>query len=97
MISIRHDGDNLLATVCDNGKGFDVERVLQEHSEPVKGSHSIGIINTNKRIKLLFGEEYGIRFESEPFVKTCAYVCFPILTNDERGRTVDDPNFNSGR
>ena len=89
-VSIHRDGENVLVTVCDNGKGFDVEKLLQEHGETSKGSHSIGIVNTNKRIKLLFGEQYGIRFESKPFVKTCAYICFPVLTNDERGRIMDD-------
>ncbi len=87
-VSIRRNENDLLATVTDNGKGFDVEKALQEKGGSKNRSHHIGINNTNRRIKLLFGEEYGIRFESETGVKTCAYVRFPVLTDPE-GRNID--------
>lgn len=93
-IFIKRDGDDLIATVSDNGKGFNVENILQEHGDAKNGGHNIGINNTNKRIKLLFGESYGIRFESKPWVKTCAYIRFPVLKNAERRQVTDDKSFN---
>lgn len=96
-ISIHREGDDLLATVTDNGKGFNVEKVLSDHKNRSGNSHSIGVSNTNKRIKLLFGETYGIRFESEPWVRTCAYIRFPVLTNCEGGIKNDDQSSDCGR
>lgn len=79
-VSIRRDGEDLLAVVTDNGKGFDAEKVMREENLPAKDGHHIGINNTDKRIRLLFGEKYGIHFQIEPGVKTRAYIRFPVLT-----------------
>ena len=61
-------------------KGFDVESVLKENrSSSIKG-HNISIKNTNQRLKMIFGEAYGVELESEPDVKTIASIRLPILT-----------------
>lgn len=78
-VTIRRDGETLLAVITDNGKGFDVEKVLKEKKSTKERGHHIGINNTDRRIKLLFGEEYGIRFESEPGMGTTAFIRFPVL------------------
>lgn len=88
-VSIRRDGDDLLAAVTDNGKGFDAEKVMRERDVPAKGGHHIGINNTDKRIRLLFGERYGIRFQIERGLKTCAYIRFPVLTAPGEERSAD--------
>lgn len=51
-------------SIEDNGKGMDSEtihRVLETQESP----RSIGIDNINKRIKFLYGKEYGVRIESQ--------------------------------
>ena len=42
----------------------------------------IAIVNVNNRIKLLFGEEYGLYFYSTPGVGTDVEITLPILTED---------------
>lgn len=62
--------DTLRITVRDNGVGMDVE-ALNEKLEKcdlsvVEQGNSIGLTNINARVKMLFGQEYGLRIISEP-------------------------------
>lgn len=71
LISIRaelHEGD-LVVTLKDNGKGIEpgkreeIRRRLQGGSaEP---SASIGLVNTHERIKICFGDRYGLELSDE--------------------------------
>lgn len=61
-IDIRRQEDKLVMTVEDDGMGADIEELrelLQSHPEGLRG---MGISNVNDRIRLCFGEEYGIFF-----------------------------------
>lgn len=55
VIEISGEDEDLCLTVTDDGVGFGAER---EESE--KKGNSIGIRNTDKRLKLMYGEAYGI-------------------------------------
>lgn len=61
-------GENLLLTITDDGAGMDDEtlvRVRERYNqEEVKDGHSIGMSNVHKRIRLNFGEGYGLSVES---------------------------------
>lgn len=56
-ITGRKEGDSLIFNVKDNGNGFgeDFGKIVNDID-----SHSIGLYNVNKRIKLYYGEEYGL-------------------------------------
>ncbi|MCD9020281.1 sensor histidine kinase [Cohnella silvisoli] len=68
-ISVRHKGEDVVFTVTDDGSGMDAQRLkaLREHMTgnrvltPGKG---IGLRNVNERIKLQYGEVYGLTVES---------------------------------
>lgn len=81
-LNIRKSENTLLIEVTDNGHGFDPDSLdLSGHqtaSAPNDRTH-IGISNTNKRLKLLFGENYGVSFVSVPFIRTTASISVPIL------------------
>lgn len=59
----------LVISICDNGCGISPEKLeemntaLSSYRETVSTSH-IGIHNVNNRIKLHYGEDYGLHFES---------------------------------
>lgn len=81
-IRIRRDDDNLVYFITDNGKGFDPDKMyrLLKHTE--KDNHGLGIKNVNDRIRLAFGEAYGLTFitsETETIVK----VVQPWIEEDE--------------
>lgn len=80
-ICARRVEDKVLLKVIDNGIGMTPEKavqILESPSESSKGS-GVGVKNVNERIRLYFGDEYGINFESEPDVGTVANVWLPVL------------------
>ncbi|MDO4294889.1 MAG: sensor histidine kinase [bacterium] len=76
------DGD-LWFLIQDNGLGMNeeqVESLLKEKSHIPSGRGSgIGVKNVNDRIKLYFGEEYGLSVESEPDEGTCIRIHLPAV------------------
>jgi two-component system sensor histidine kinase YesM len=59
-ISLNIDNTSLYFIIEDNGIGFDVSTV-----NDIDNSTHIGLYNVNKRIKLFYGDNYGISMESE--------------------------------
>jgi two-component system sensor histidine kinase YesM len=64
-ISIKEYADYIAYMITDNGIGMQPELINQLFLSP-KESHfnRLGIYNVNKRIKLYFGEEYGLQIKS---------------------------------
>lgn len=60
----------LIADIIDNGVGIPEEKLteLKEliENKSIKSKHGIGITNVNHRIKLIYGDEYGIELFSTP-------------------------------
>lgn len=80
-IHVDEINNTIRIQVIDDGVGFS-EKKLQEIKEyinattDITGNH-IGLRNVNQRVKLLFGEEYGISIESQPLVKTIVQINIP--------------------
>lgn len=74
-ISIRREVDNILITVEDNGCGMDKETLDNILTAETKG---YGIRNVDQRIKLYFGPEYGISYDSCPGAGTTATITLPV-------------------
>ncbi|MNP83635.1 hypothetical protein D3C76_1826420 [compost metagenome] len=58
----------------DNGCGIEPERLKEVLAE---NSSHIGIHNVDKRIKLLYGDRYGIGIESVPELGTRVKLVIP--------------------
>jgi len=68
--------NELLLSVRDNGKGMNADKIstlLHKEDKDSFGLHSI-----NERIRLLYGEKYGITIESELNAYTCVVVRIPL-------------------
>ncbi len=66
-VEARLTGGDLLVTVSDCGEGMDEEeldRCRSVISAEDPGTDSIGMRNVNRRIRLHYGEEYGLSVES---------------------------------
>lgn len=74
--------DDILITVADNGVGMTAEQcrkiLLKERSD----SSGIGVKNVNDRLKIYFGDNYGITIESELDVGTVVTVRIPKLDKE---------------
>ena len=89
ILSRREDeGGTLVLEVVDNGVGMDPARAegLLEAPAPASPGHGeegqesfnkIGIRNVHERIRLNFGQAYGLRIESQPDVGTRVRLTLP--------------------
>ncbi len=80
----RITGKDLIITIWDNGPGFDT----QKSGAPKEdfNQRSIGIDNVNQRIKLYYGEKYGVSYRSlrEGFREgTEAIIILPIIKKED--------------
>lgn len=62
-VSILDEGEEFLMEVTDNGPGMEEEKARTLVTYQAKG---YGLKNVNDRIKLLYGQEYGVRIFSHP-------------------------------
>jgi len=62
-ISSKREGDNLILIVKDDGIGMDEEK-LESIFHDMEGRTGFGIRNVHQRIKITYGEEYGVKMES---------------------------------
>lgn len=72
----------LLITIEDNGVGMTEEEISRIMGEKTRGSRSfngIGVVNVNERIRLFFGKDYGLHYESEPGQYTKCILELPIV------------------
>ena len=93
FISLR--GDSLVGEVIDNGSGIPKSKVeLMLQKERKKNNHftGIGIDNVNDRIKLLFGERYGVTISSGAGRGTVVKVTVPVKRAEEsEGERLPEP------
>jgi sensor histidine kinase YesM len=82
-IVARHKEDELWIEIKDNGVGMDVEEInsaLKENKiNRIEKGDSIGILNVNARIKMAFGDAYGLYYESTENEGTCVTIRIPIV------------------
>ncbi len=81
----------LIVTISDNGLGIEEERVRKlnkklrgaslEHMKEEKNKGGIALLNVNNRIKLIFGDEYGIYVYSKVGAGTDVEITIPFIMN----------------
>lgn len=81
--------------ISDNGKGMD-EPALEKIRERLDGRlpreenrgkrTGIAIYNVNKRLKILFGDAYGLAYSSIPGMGTDVEIRIPLVNEENRGQ-----------
>lgn len=85
---------NVCFSIFDSGVGIDKAKLEEINNKLNISSHeifvdtdastSIGIANINKRIKMLFGEKYGICIESTVGWGTEVLIKIPVITSEDK-------------
>lgn len=73
--------DTIRFEVSDNGVGMSLEKLAEiqrQINEPMS-DHTIGLSNVNKRIKLYYGDDYGLTINSRENVGTSMMITIPRL------------------
>ncbi len=81
------DPEDILITVSDNGVGMTDEQCAAILAKERSDSVGIGVKNVNDRLKIYFGEKYGISIKSEPDVGTTVTVRIPGNAEDRQNET----------
>lgn len=77
-------GEDIIFEIRDNGVGMDEEtlnHIFERHTVNYR-SNGVGVYNVERRIKLTYGQEYGITYKSKPGEGTVARVCIPKERRD---------------
>ena len=95
VISSEIQNERLIISISDDGAGMNedtLERVIDTcTNKEYTRNESIGIANVSGRIKVDFGNEYGLHIESEAGIGTTVTIELPII--DKKLRTINDENF----
>ncbi len=73
---------NLVIEVNDNGEGIDkklLEKINKLLDKDYTESEHVGLVNTHRRIKLKYGEKYGLEIESKKGVGTTVSIRLPFI------------------
>lgn len=70
-------GEDIQFEIIDNGVGMDEDRIKEIFEPDFEGSKGYGVKNVNQRIKLYFGEEYGVRMFSSKGAGTRVVITIP--------------------
>ena len=73
-ISVCSDGTDVFIKIYDNGPGISEEKLSEIRSElerqiSINRKEHIGLLNTHQRIRMHFGENYGLHIESSEGTK----------------------------
>lgn len=82
QIRIYEDGEDIIFEIEDNGVGMSEQKcydILHDESGDKSG---IGIKNVNDRIKIYFGNEYGLSITSEMDEGTCVKIRMPKVEEE---------------
>lgn len=77
--------------VEDNGIGMDeaqIQKVLSGENQSTRKYSGIGVKNVDERIKMHFGNNYGISFISKPDEYTIASIVIPAFKEEEKNENV---------
>ncbi len=69
----------LLFEVIDNGDGFDTENTKQKNDH----FSGIGISHVDERIRLMYGDAYGLTIQSVIGTGTTVTICLPLLPKNQ--------------
>lgn len=88
VISGGIENNNLFFAIEDDGVGIDcssIEELLKwQDNSKNRMYKGIGIKNIDERIKLYFGEEYGLEFTSKPGMGTKVKINMPLIQKEEK-------------
>ncbi len=90
-ITGRLEKGMVLLSVKDNGMGMTREAaslVLTESTRKQRHGSGVGLVNVDKRIRILFGKEYGLTVVSEPDEGTEVTIRIPAVAFTEENRKV---------
>ena len=92
-ISVCRKGEEVILSVMDNGPGFEKEMERRAVSQESSG---YGLKNVNDRIRIFYGEKYGITIYSKSGEETRIEIRVPVRKKGDKNETKMDGEGNMG-
>ncbi|MDD3840977.1 MAG: sensor histidine kinase, partial [Clostridia bacterium] len=93
VITGSKKGDRILFEVKDNGVGMSQETIKKLFDPDLKKTSKlsgVGIKNVDERIKLYFGEQYGLEIQSEIYEGTSVRIWLPVRASGRSEQLEDE-------
>lgn len=68
----------MIFTVSDDGKGIEMDKLLELQESMDQAQGGMGLRNVNARIRLQYGKQYGVSLESQPYLGTIVRLELPL-------------------
>jgi len=87
-IIVFTENDTLVFEIIDNGLGMEQETIQKlihtkdSEVEPTQGGSGVGVRNVDERIKLSYGDQYGLDITSALEIGTTVRITLPILESE---------------
>lgn len=82
------EGGDLVFAIADDGLGMTEKQLEEMFSSNPSRSHGYGVKNINSRIRLCYGEDYGLTYSSRIGLGTTVEMRIPALTPEEAEQRV---------
>lgn len=76
-------GDRMVFTISDDGRGIEMEELLELQESMEQAQDGMGLRNVNARIRLQYGGQYGVSLESQPYLGTIVRLELPLGVGKE--------------
>ena len=84
LITAVQEENDIIFTIEDDGPGMDQEQMDSILKESDAGKENgYGVKNTNFRMKLCYGDKYGVRYESGEMGGTKVILRIPVMTYEQ--------------
>lgn len=80
IIKAYRNGDNVIIKIIDNGNGISEALVNRLLTDTPENDTHLGLKNINRRIKLVYGEQFGLQILSVPNVQTTVLITIPYIS-----------------
>ncbi|MTI85487.1 MAG: sensor histidine kinase [Firmicutes bacterium] len=99
QVTARKIDSEMVIIIRDDGVGIEDDRVNDVLRPGYGSGNGVGLSNVHERLKVLFGEDYGLRIVSVPGEGTSIYVRVPLLhgTAEKEGKERETQSADSGR
>ena len=94
LIRTYQKEDTVIVEVYDNGNGMSPEKVAEieqglRSADKIRSSEHVGMLNVDQRIKIHFGEKYGIKIDSSEGDYTSTKIYLPVRRYTEKEQKND--------
>ncbi|MDW7655819.1 MAG: histidine kinase [Bacillota bacterium] len=82
-VSVYRQGSDVVFHIADNGVGMNQDKIAEVLNQEHASNDHYAIRNIDMRIKLQFGDNYGVAIESKPHEGTDVFIAIPKIDHLE--------------